>query len=278
MKTIWNENKIESLLKDFYQISHVRVGLFDTDGKELFAYPQELSLYCKAIRTLPEGCQACLECDCQAYRQVSSKNELYIYSCHAGLAEMVVPIRGHGKIAGYLMMGQFRLTTDTEDTLHQLRPHLDKLGVWTDHLWEYYAKLPVLDMELTKAYAHILQACASYVWMNEYIRIQQGTLGFQIYEYLLRHLDQKIQISDLMDEFKLGKTTLSKVVKEEHGMTIMELLSSLRMAEAKRLLHNSSLSVMEIARQVGIHDYNYFSKLFRHATGMTPTEYRRNNL
>jgi len=123
-----------------------------------------------------------------------------------------------------------------------------------------------------------LQACASYVWMNEYIRIQQETLGFQIYEYLLRHLNQKIRISDLMDEFKLGKTTLSKVVKEEHGMTIMELLSSLRMAEAKRLLHNSSLSVMEIARQVGIHDYNYFSKLFRHATGMTPTEYRRNNL
>ena len=45
--------------------------------------------------------------------------------------------------------------------------------------------------------------------------------------------------------------------------------------EAKRLLHFSTLSVKEIAFQLGFADFGYFGRLFKRHTGITPTEYRQ---
>ncbi|MEG1873362.1 MAG: helix-turn-helix domain-containing protein, partial [Ruthenibacterium sp.] len=47
---------------------------------------------------------------------------------------------------------------------------------------------------------------------------------------------------------------------------------------AKQLLRRSELlSIGQISVATGFSDMNYFAKVFRHATGMTPTEYRRGN-
>ena len=63
MHTVLNQKKILKLLKDFYEFTHVRVGLFDPAGKELIAYPQELSSYCTQIRKTEAGRKACMKSD-----------------------------------------------------------------------------------------------------------------------------------------------------------------------------------------------------------------------
>lgn len=255
MNTILNQKKILELLKDFYEFAHVRVGLFAPDGKELIAYPQELSEYCTNIRKTEAGYRACMKSDESAYKHATSNDSFYIYTCHAGLTEMVVPIRGQGILLGYLMIGQFRMKKRKD--------------------FHSQDSLPVLDLTQIKAALHILQACAAYVWMDEYIRIQDYSLGMKVKEYIDSHLDQKIQISDLMREFGVGKTTLCNTVKEEFHMTITQLCQSLRIKEACSLLHHSDLSVSEIARRVGFDDYNYFTRVFRKCTGTPPSAYRK---
>ncbi|MNY77182.1 DNA-binding transcriptional regulator AraC [compost metagenome] len=46
---------------------------------------------------------------------------------------------------------------------------------------------------------------------------------------------------------------------------------------AKKLLGDSDYPVYEIAGQVGIPDYNYFTKAFKRETGVLPTVYRKEN-
>ena len=48
------------------------------------------------------------------------------------------------------------------------------------------------------------------------------------------------------------------------------------MDKAKLLLGETDSPVKDIASQVGIFDYNYFTKVFKAYTGVTPSRYRKN--
>ena len=58
-------------------------------------------------------------------------------------------------------------------------------------------------------------------------------------------------------------------------MTVKEYLASRRCDIAAQLLIDSQASIQEIAGYVGYPDNNYFSKVFKANTGVTPQEYRR---
>jgi two-component system response regulator YesN len=48
------------------------------------------------------------------------------------------------------------------------------------------------------------------------------------------------------------------------------------MEEAKKLLKDTSLSIVAIASQVGYEDASYFSKVFKRYVGISPAQYRKN--
>ena len=58
----------------------------------------------------------------------------------------------------------------------------------------------------------------------------------------------------------------------------MEYLTGLRMDKAKELLTSTEYSMKEICSMVGYADPNYFSRIFKKNTGVTPTEYKQDNL
>lgn len=68
---------------------------------------------------------------------------------------------------------------------------------------------------------------------------------------------------------------LSAVFKREVGRTLSEYVRERRMEHAEYLLRNTDLQVQSVAQSIGIIDLNYFTRLFKSHTGMTPTEFRR---
>jgi len=68
---------------------------------------------------------------------------------------------------------------------------------------------------------------------------------------------------------------LSKLFKEETGKSFKESIIELRIKEAKELLKESKLNIREIAYEVGYNDPNYFIRIFKKNTGLTPKEYQR---
>ena len=50
--------------------------------------------------------QHCIDCDYKAMEHVKKTGELYIYKCHFGLNEAIMPLYSYGSLTGYLMMGQ----------------------------------------------------------------------------------------------------------------------------------------------------------------------------
>ena len=85
---------------------------------------------------------------------------------------------------------------------------------------------------------------------------------------------QKLTLDYLAEFACMNKYYLSKEFKKYTGFSPNDYLISLRINRAKQLLEGSSLPASKIAHEVGIHDINNFTNLFKKKTGMTPIQYR----
>ena len=71
---------------------------------------------------------------------------------------------------------------------------------------------------------------------------------------------------------------LSTLFRQETGVTIGDALLRTRLAAATALLRTTNDSVSAIAQATGYGDVQYFSRVFKRLTGMTPLEYLRKAL
>lgn len=93
----------------------------------------------------------------------------------------------------------------------------------------------------------------------------------------LNYNNPNMSIKLLSSVFKLDGTLISKVFKEEMGMTFSEYLLKQRMKLALQLLKNSEMSLTDISEAVGYTHYLSFKRAFTRFKGVTPKEYRELN-
>ena len=96
-----------------------------------------------------------------------------------------------------------------------------------------------------------------------------------ITRYLQEHLAEEVSLSVLAEEFHLSAQYISQLFKNEIGVGFLTYLTNIRMERAKQLLLSTSLSIAEVSEQSGYSDYRVFTKVFKKAEGITPSQYRR---
>lgn len=87
--------------------------------------------------------------------------------------------------------------------------------------------------------------------------------------------DSKLSVEDLAGDMGLSRVQLYRKVKAMTGSTPIDLLRKARLAQAQRLLQESTLSVSEIAYQVGFASPSYFTKCYKDEFGTVPGEARK---
>ena len=84
--------------------------------------------------------------------------------------------------------------------------------------------------------------------------------------------DPDFNVSTLVSEIGMSQAVLYKKIKALTGLTITDMLKSLRLKRAVQLLEEG-LNVSEVAYSVGFNDRKYFSKEFKKQYGKTPSEF-----
>ncbi|MCD7818456.1 MAG: AraC family transcriptional regulator [Lachnospiraceae bacterium] len=92
--------------------------------------------------------------------------------------------------------------------------------------------------------------------------------------YISEHYSEDISIVDVAEYVGVNYKYLSTIFPEDMGMSIRNYITKKRICAAKKMLLKSSVSVAQVAEAVGIHDKNYFTKLFKKETNMLPSEYK----
>ena len=92
---------------------------------------------------------------------------------------------------------------------------------------------------------------------------------------LSQHIYEKQKITDYADMLAVSPNHLNKCVKSITGQSAHDVLSEMILLEAKVLLKQTSLSVSEIAFQIGRNELSDFVRFFKSKTSMTPGEFRK---
>ena len=95
----------------------------------------------------------------------------------------------------------------------------------------------------------------------------------QLHSIIQKNLsDSEFGVEDIGKQIGLSRVQLYRKVKAMTGSSVVDLLRKARLAKAKRLLESRSMSVSEVAYDVGFSAPSYFTKCFKDEYGMLPGE------
>lgn len=96
-----------------------------------------------------------------------------------------------------------------------------------------------------------------------------------IKEYLDEHYREKILLEDLADQYFISKFYLTKIFKEQYGISINNYIQQVRINHAKQILRFTDYTMEQVGFECGFEDANYFARTFKKVEGISPTEYRK---
>lgn len=95
-------------------------------------------------------------------------------------------------------------------------------------------------------------------------------------EYIRKNYDKDLNMAVVSNYISMNYSLFSCLFKEYTGSNFVYFLKNIRMEEAKKLLAETELRIVEISVKVGYENEKHFMKTFKAACGVSPSEYRKN--
>lgn len=94
-------------------------------------------------------------------------------------------------------------------------------------------------------------------------------------DYIICRLHKKVYLDEAAGALKISPAYLSRLFREETGMTFSEYVNKLKIEEAAALLLYTEYTDTEISSLLCFSSQSYFIKIFRRFTGTTPKKYKK---
>lgn len=276
MELLLDYKQLDKILSDYHRLLGVGIGLYDKYYQPICLMPKTNWSFCNIIRQNKDVLSSCYACDKKAFEHVNKTKKLYIYKCHMGLYEAVAPIIDNDVIIGYIMVGQL---LDQQSLKYQwvtTSKKCNTYGFEVEEIKDAFFNLRQMSHSDIESAANIMHACSAYLCYQNIVHVERGGLFGQIHQFLTNNIKEKITQDIVCSHLNISKSTLYNTLIEHTSMSLTSYVRKLRMGVACELLTNTNLKINKIAEEVGIEDYNYFSRQFKDTYGITPRLYRSN--
>lgn len=275
MGTQFDQKKLLRFLDDLFLLTGFRANIFDPEGRDVCRQEYQ-SAFCESINASAEGNRRCVACDTLARRHCHDRGEIQFYRCHAGICEVILPIYSRGTLAAYVSIGQFLERADVEGQWERSRERLDWYPGDMAELEGAFRSLSRYSDREIAAYVEILEGLISSIELRGLMLEPAQTELQKLESYLNEHYMEKLSLASVAEALQIGRTKLCGLARKlSDGKTLFQLIAERRLRAAQTLLLQTDLPISAVGEAVGISDYNYFSRIFRRATGMTPSTFRK---
>ena len=97
-------------------------------------------------------------------------------------------------------------------------------------------------------------------------------------DYIGVHINEKLSIGDLAERAGYSEYYFSRKFKQEMGCSINEYIMREKIERAKVLLSTTNMSILDISVELSFNSRSYFSDTFQKIAGISPGEYRKQNI
>lgn len=236
---------------------------------------------CECLRRSEAGNKLCKLQDGEAAENARLSGKVQIYTCYAGLVDIVVPLfTGNGVYLGCLTSGQFhvkdrprpdrdsfkKLAEGTGLDAGQLSCHSDNTveltAIQIDGLIDYLR----LMGELVVSTHHNLMYMES---VNTPDKIQL------IRNFIHDNYSKPLSVESVARKFFFTANYFSRIFHQALGVGFNAYLSCFRVDKAKEMLRETDLSIAEIAFLCGFGSLSQFNRVFRSVNGSSPRDFRK---
>lgn len=99
-----------------------------------------------------------------------------------------------------------------------------------------------------------------------------------IQKFIASHYTEDLGIPLLAERFSMSESYLCNTFKKYAGITIVNFIRHVRIHQSMRMIRFSNNDNITVSELAGYNSYSYFGKQFKEVTGMTPSQYRRENM
>ncbi|GBG05739.1 DNA-binding response regulator [Paenibacillus agaridevorans] len=123
---------------------------------------------------------------------------------------------------------------------------------------------------------HYLQQTAEVIFSHkkEDIAERDREVVRKIKQYIKQNLAGDLSLTRIASLVGFNRSYLSRLYKQMTGKGLSEYIFEVRIHHAKTLLRQPQLKIHEISDLLGFESPAYFTRFFKKATNLTPTEYR----
>ena len=263
------ERKAESIRKENANIQHIHYDLemhFIFSGVHRLTTPQEdYDIPANCVCLIPKGYS----------HQITRENG----ECDS--FDMLVSLQpkgkgGKAKALTQLWNGlqEIQILPDAYRVCQHIRDFravCKKTGEMNDSIKESLLTLAfcLVTEELEKRFPNqskVAQACK--------LPYDGGYFDAELENYLMLHYKGKLSREALAKHLGISSAQLGRIIHRNYGMNYSQLITRLRMADAKKLLQ-SEMTITEIGRSLGYTTYNGFAVAFKKYYGVTPEWMRK---
>jgi AraC-like DNA-binding protein len=280
LKRRLNKGIMQNILDSFTDLTDIRVAYFEDSTESITGREKDICKFCSIAREFPVLYKRCMACDRNALKTAQNIKGIYLYRCHMGLWEAVVPIYVRKIQAGFLMLGQVKGNDKTKEKWEETKKELKLLEIPDDKVKELdrvYNNMKPVSKRKIKAAADMLDMMAKYIVDADIIHIYDMEAVEKAKKYINDNFNKNVSTSLLSKIVGLSSSYLSFLFKRETGLTITEYIIVTRLNHAKDMLITTSMSVKEIAEKIGYDDQNYLSRIFKRHEGIRPVNFRKKN-
>ena len=98
----------------------------------------------------------------------------------------------------------------------------------------------------------------------------------QAVEYIRQNYASDLNMAVVSNYISMNYSLFSYSFKQYTGSNFVNCLKDIRMQEAKRLLAETDMRIVDISQAVGYENEKHFMKIFKASCGVSPSEYRKN--
>ncbi|MGN0167306.1 MAG: helix-turn-helix domain-containing protein [Acetatifactor sp.] len=175
-------------------------------------------------------------------------------------------------------------------SLHSLKRKIHELNTFCKEKLLTTSIHPYYPLYLSDSFASQIDSCSRYdqlsalpykmarkycMLIKNYSHQEYSFLVRSLISYIDQHIEEPLTLSVLAKHFQKNASFLSGQFSKETGESITDYIHRAKMQAAVQYFNTTDLSVTEVASILSIHNFGYFSKLFRREIGINPREYKK---
>ena len=247
------------------------------------AYPlpetDEGHSFCSLARKSRVLDDICLSCDRRYTDECEKSGRSVTYRCHLGFLEGLIPVPVAGGCA-CIFLGQVCDSPPEEswprvwETLEVIDPKYFTPDRRDEYREWFLSRQYFISEKRFGAVFSMLKTLSSHFVSLGWVRQADADIGSVIGSYIDQHIGEPITSKQVCARLGFSRTTLYRAVKERYGLGFNSYVNGYKIGRARDMLARGA-AVKETALALGYEDVGYFSRIFKAAVGVPPSEYEK---